>query len=62
MTSGAKTVLEAFDRLSVEERREVARELLRRSGLDPHEAPTDDELVQVADEAFLELERHESAG
>ena len=60
MTRAAKTVIEAFDELGPQERKEVVLELLRRSALDPHEAPSDDDLVHAADQVFLELERHEA--
>jgi len=62
MTRAAKTVIDAFDELGPQERKEVVLELLRRTALHPHDGPSDDDLAQAADEVFLELERHESAG
>ena len=60
MSPGAKSVLDAFDALSVEEREEVVSELLRRVARSDHESPSDEELVATADEVFLELDRRES--
>ena len=62
MTQGAKSIVEAFDQLLPGERKEVVLELLRRTALEPHEVPPDEDLVHAADEVFLELERHETAG
>jgi hypothetical protein len=59
MTSGAKSVLDAFEHLPPAEREEVVAELLRRTVTSAHESPTDDELVGAADAIFLELDRRE---
>jgi hypothetical protein len=60
MSPGAKSVLEAFDSLSTDEREEVLGELLRRAAQADHETPTDEELIAAADKVFLELDRRES--
>jgi hypothetical protein len=60
MSPGAKSVLEAFDSLSSEEREEVLGELLRRAGHSDHESPGDEELLAAADQVFMELDRRES--
>ncbi len=62
MSQGAKAILDAFERLPPAERDEVTLEVLRRAAQSPHEAPDDAELVQAADQVFLELDRRESQG
>jgi len=60
MSEGAKNLIAAFDELPAAERAEVVRELLRRATLDPHEPLADEELLQAADEIFLDLDRRET--
>ncbi|MFQ5790813.1 MAG: hypothetical protein ACE5JI_10095 [Acidobacteriota bacterium] len=62
MTEGAKSVLEAFESLSAEEREEVFTELLRRVAHSDHDAPSDEELVEAADRVFSGLDQSESQG
>lgn len=62
MSQGAKSVLAAFEQLPASEREEVVQELLRRSALEPHEGPGDEELVRTADGVLLGLDRRESQG
>jgi len=60
MSSGAKSVLDAFEQLPPAEREEVVAELLRRTAASSHESPTDEELLGAADAIFLELDRREA--
>jgi hypothetical protein len=59
MTSGAKSVLDAFEQLPPAEREEVVAELLRRAASSAHETPTDEELLSAADAVFLDLDQRE---
>ena len=59
MSSGAKSVLDAFEQLPPGEREEVVAELLRRTAASQHESPTDEELLGAADAIFVELDRRE---
>jgi hypothetical protein len=61
MTASAKDLLDTFDRLSGEERREAVSEILRRA-VPLDYPPLDDEtLARIADEAFLEYDAREAA-
>jgi hypothetical protein len=60
MTQGAKGVLEAYEALSPEERASVLAELMRRVAQSDHDVPTEKELVESADQVFLEYDRSES--
>jgi len=60
MTRRAKSVLDAFDSLSAEERQEVLAELFRRAARSDHETSSDEELIAAAGNVFLELDRDES--
>ncbi len=62
MSQGAKSVLDAFQQLPPGERDEVVRELLRRAARETHEAPSDADLLQAADEVFLELDSRKNQG
>lgn len=59
VTETAKKLLNAFDSLAETDRHEVAREILRRTALAEHGPPDDAELLALADEVFLELDRRE---
>jgi hypothetical protein len=59
MSSGAKSVLDAFEQLPPAEREEVVAELLRRTATSLHDGPTDEELLGAADAIFVELDRRE---
>ena len=60
MDNSVQALLESFERLPDEAKREVASEIIRRSvqfTLPPLE---DETLVEAADKVFLELDKHES--
>ena len=59
MTETARKLLDTFNSLPERERREGAREILRRAALAEHGPPEDAELLAVADEMFLEVDRGE---
>jgi hypothetical protein len=61
MTRATQKLLDEFEALPSEDRAELVAELLRRTGLAPHEVPTDDDLVAAADRLFAELDRQEQA-
>jgi hypothetical protein len=60
MTQGAKGVLEAYEALPPQEREAVLAELIRRAAKSDHEVPSETELVELADQVFLEYDRNES--
>jgi hypothetical protein len=60
MSHGAKSVLEAFEALSTEEREEVLAELIRRAASRDYEQLQDEDLTAAADQIFVEYERSES--
>ena len=60
MTSHARAILESFETLSHEEQREVAAEILRRTLLIDRSPPNDGELLEIANDLFLELEGREA--
>lgn len=60
MTETARKLLDAFESLPEPERHEVAREILRLTALAEHGPSGDDELLALADEVFLELDRGET--
>ena len=59
MTRKAKMLLDEFDALPETERSEVVAELLRRTALEPHDLPNDEDLASAADRLFVELDRRE---
>ena len=60
MNKSVETLLESFDRLPDEAKREAASEIIRRS-VKLNIPPLEDEaLVEVAENVFLELDKHES--
>ena len=59
MTQGAKSVLEALESLSDEEREEVLTELLRRAAHGDHPSLSDQELVEAVDTVFTNFSRSE---
>jgi hypothetical protein len=61
MSTDSKQLITSFDALSIVEQREVMAELLRKSAQWDTPPLSDDELVRLADEVFLELDRHEAA-
>ena len=61
MNEAARNLLDAFESLSEAERHEVAREILRLTALSEHSLLTDEELLVLADEILLNLDRSETA-
>jgi hypothetical protein len=61
MTQAAKRLLEQFDALQEGDQAEVLAELLRRIALTPHDLPDADDLVGVAEQLFVELNRREQS-
>lgn len=57
MSKAAQRVLDDFEALPEPDRHIVALEIIRRS--ESYDAPSDDELVQAAEELFLDLDRRE---
>jgi hypothetical protein len=62
VTEAAKNLLVAYASLPVEDRQEVAAEILRRATVEAEYETTDADLVQAADRVFLELDRNETSG
>lgn len=61
MTVAVKKILDRFDELSEPEKRDAAREILRRLPPEQILPLADDELTAAAEELFLELDRQEAA-
>jgi hypothetical protein len=61
MTAQVRTILESFDMLPEVDKRELATEIIRRSTLLDAPPLTDQQLVGVAEETFLELDRREAS-
>lgn len=61
MSRDSQYVINSFNALSPAEQREVMVELLRKTAQWDSPPLTDDELVRLADESFLELDRREAA-
>jgi hypothetical protein len=59
MTTAVRNILSSFDRLEEPDKRELVREILRRSVLLDSPPLSDEDLVLHADEAFLDLDRQE---
>lgn len=62
MGDAARHLLQSFEALSETERREVLEELLRRAIELPYSFPSNDELLQAADQVFQRLDRLEAQG
>jgi predicted HAD superfamily phosphohydrolase len=60
MTASVQRILESFERLPEDEKREVVLEILRRTPFFDLPDLSDEELVQSADELFLALDREEA--
>lgn len=60
MTVSVQRLLESFERLPEEEKREVILEILRRASSFDLPDLSEEELVQSAEELFLTLDREES--
>ena len=61
MSTDSQNVINGFDALPVVEQREVMAELLRKAAQWDTPPLSDDELVRLADEVFLEMDRREAA-
>ena len=61
MSKAATELLQAFDHLPVPDKKQLAAEILRRSLQWDWPALADDDLVQHAEQIFLELDRAESS-
>jgi hypothetical protein len=61
MSNAAQAVIEAFEQLSVAEREEVFRKLLRRAADVDYEAFTDEELVAAGRDLFLSLDAQDAS-
>ncbi len=60
MSSAVQAIIDAYDRLTSEERREAVCEILRREKLADY-APLDDETIdRIAEDSFLEYDASES--
>lgn len=60
MTAEAKHIIEDFESLPDQEKREVLTELVRISRQIDYPAASDNELIAAADEVFLEYDRREA--
>ncbi len=60
MSIAIKDILKSFEVLPDNEKREVAYEVLRKTAKFDFPPLTDEELINSADELFLELDRRES--
>jgi hypothetical protein len=60
MSRRARSVLEAFEALSAEEREEVLAELIRRAASGDFEPLHDEDLTSAADRILVEYDRSES--
>jgi hypothetical protein len=61
MSAAVQVLLEAFDRLSEDERRDALIEILKRAGQIDYPPLSDEALAQIADESFQEYDAHEAA-
>ena len=61
MTPVVEKLVAEVEALPEPQREEVIAALLRRARTEPHDLPTDDDLVAVADALFQDLDRREQA-
>lgn len=61
MTNSAKNILESFDELPDSDKRDVARAILQRTLRLELPPLTDDDLVNQAEDIFLDLDKRESS-
>ena len=59
MTRAAQKVLDTFETLPEEDKKELAAEILRRTSAEDYEDLDDSALTLAADQVFLELDRRE---
>ena len=62
MRNAARHLLESFEALPETDQREVLVQLLRRATELPYAFPSDEELLQSADQIFQDLDRFEAKG
>lgn len=60
MPTSVKDIIQSFELLSEDEKKELASEIMRRTAKFDLPPLTDGELISCADELFLELDRRES--
>jgi len=60
MTTGIKEILNTFEHLSDNEKKDLASEILRRTVNFDFPSLTDDALIQSAEKLFLDLDSRES--
>ncbi len=60
MTRAAKQVIDSFEALAEQDKRDVLAQLLRRLIDSPYVLPTDEELTHAADSVFQEYDRGEA--
>jgi hypothetical protein len=61
MSTDSQNVINGFEALPIVEQREVIAELLRKAAQWDTPSLSDDELVRLADDIFLEMDRREAA-
>ena len=61
MSTDSQNLLSSFEALPLVEQREVVATLLRKASQWDNPPLADDELVRLADEVFVELDRREAA-
>ena len=59
MTHATKKLLEEFEALPDWERSELVAELARRIAHEPHDSPSDDDLLAATNQIFLDLDKRE---
>ena len=60
MTTQVRNILNSFDLLADDDKRELAAEIIRRSQSLALPPLTDEQLIGAAEEAFLEIDRREA--
>jgi len=61
VTQATKKLLEEIEALPDRERSELVAELARRVAFDPHDGPSDVDLLAAADRLFIDLDRREQS-
>ena len=59
MSLTAEKLIDEFEALPQADRQKVLAEMLRRAALEPHDLPSEGDLVAAADHLFQELDRRE---
>lgn len=62
MTNAARQLIDSFEALPEQEKREVLAQLLRRLIDSPYPSPSDEELTHAADQVFQDYDRREARG